>query len=290
MKVILSRKGFDSGTGGAPSPLLREQGKLVSFAIPEENKLYKEDTGRRYADLQAFPGTTYLDLMEQLGLKGFSDTFAHLDPDILHGELVEREEGWKGVFGQCDAAAKHLINNHVEPGDLFLFFGWFRDAQIIKGQFRYISRTDKHIIWGYLQVGEIDKIDMDKEYESWKHQHPHYRNRARNNNTGYVSRARLSFAPELPGCGVFRFHPSLVLSSGNPYKRSEWLLPSCFSPSAGTKMTYHGNSERWKTQEDTCILNSVCKGQEFVITGNPHVEEWAKKLFLMPSVLVLEKD
>src|SRR5450756_440162 len=114
--------------------------------------------------------------MEQLGIGDFSDIFTHLDPDILHAELVDREPGWKGIFGQCDAAAMHLMNNHVELGDLFLFFGWFRDAQDKDGQYRYISRTDRHIIWGYLQVGQIDIIDNEKEYELWKFGHPHYRN------------------------------------------------------------------------------------------------------------------
>jgi hypothetical protein len=283
LKVILSRKGFDSGTGGSPSPLLIDQGRFVSFPIPEVNKIYKSDTARRYSDLQVSTEMSYLALMEQLGLKDFSNTFTHLDPDILHDELVDREPGWRGVFGQCDAAAMHLMNNHVEPGDLFLFFGWFRDAQVIDGQYRYISRTDRHIIWGYLQVGQIDLIDNEQEYEEWKLGHPHYRNRDRNNNTGYVSRECLSFAPELPGCGVFPFHSSLVLSNGNPNKRSEWSLPPFFAPASGTRMTYHENPERWQMDGDACILKSVSKGQEFVISGNPRVEEWTKGLFFQQS-------
>lgn len=283
MKVILSRKGFDSGTGRFPSPLLTDQGRFVSFPIPEVNKIYKSDTGRRYSDLRVSPAMTYLALMEQLGIGDFSDIFTHLDPDILHAELVDREPGWKGIFGQCDAAAIHLMNNHVEPGDLFLFFGWFRDAQVKDGQYRYISGTDRHIIWGYLQVGQIDIIDKENEYEAWKLRHPHYRNRNRNNNTGYISREYLSFAPELPGCGVFPFHSSLVLSRGNPNKRSEWSLPSFFAPASGTRMTYHENPERWHKDGDNCTLKSVSKGQEFVISGNPRVEEWAKGLFFPQS-------
>jgi len=34
MKVILSRKGFDSGTGGYPSPILPD-GTLLSLPIPD---------------------------------------------------------------------------------------------------------------------------------------------------------------------------------------------------------------------------------------------------------------
>lgn len=37
MKIILSRKGFDSSAGGYPSVHFVENGRLLSFPIPEEN-------------------------------------------------------------------------------------------------------------------------------------------------------------------------------------------------------------------------------------------------------------
>lgn len=46
-----------------------------------------------------------------------------------------------------------------------------------------MSSTDRHIIWGYLQVGEIESIKLDSEYESWKNSHPHYYYRNRESNT-----------------------------------------------------------------------------------------------------------
>jgi len=39
MKIILSRKGFDSSAGGYPSPLIIEENQLVSFPIPEGNDI-----------------------------------------------------------------------------------------------------------------------------------------------------------------------------------------------------------------------------------------------------------
>ena len=64
--------------------MLAEQGLFVSLPIPEVNKIYKSDTGRRYSDLRVSTEMTYLALMEQLGLKG----------DIADLEKVRKYE-WK---------------------------------------------------------------------------------------------------------------------------------------------------------------------------------------------------
>lgn len=55
MKVILSRKGFDSQYGGMPSPILPD-GTLLSLPIPS-----KEDT-TKYTDL-TWNGKSYYELM-----------------------------------------------------------------------------------------------------------------------------------------------------------------------------------------------------------------------------------
>src|SRR5512137_1653099 len=83
MKIILSRKGFDSSLGGYPSPILPD-GKMVSLPIPLKDEL-------RYSGLLAEGGLTYYDLMKQLKLKIKignhwpalnKETKCHLDPDI----------------------------------------------------------------------------------------------------------------------------------------------------------------------------------------------------------------
>lgn len=54
MKVILSRKGFDSGYGGMPSPILPD-GTMLSMPIPSDgdnvrfNELYHE--GQSYSEI-----------------------------------------------------------------------------------------------------------------------------------------------------------------------------------------------------------------------------------------------
>ena len=40
MKIILSRKGFDSQYGGHPSPILPD-GTLLSIPIPSKDEIYK---------------------------------------------------------------------------------------------------------------------------------------------------------------------------------------------------------------------------------------------------------
>jgi hypothetical protein len=47
MKIILSRKGFDTGYGGVPSPILHDQ-SLLSLPIPYDIR----ETRRRFEDVQ----------------------------------------------------------------------------------------------------------------------------------------------------------------------------------------------------------------------------------------------
>ncbi|MBW5444761.1 hypothetical protein GE107_01605 [Cohnella sp. CFH 77786] len=97
MKIILSRKGFDSSAGGYPSPHFLDSGRLISLPIPDDEEV---NTGVTYSDLRVDQDHTYLDLMEQLGIKKYSNgTYVHLDPDI-NASVVERLPGWRGVFGQ----------------------------------------------------------------------------------------------------------------------------------------------------------------------------------------------
>lgn len=116
MRVILSRKGFDSKTGGAASPIL--DGKFMSIPIPgaESNIFYK--------DLYWKDKISYLKVMKDLNIKHFSE--AHLDPDLRKSAYKERHPDWRVAFGQCEAQLSPLNKEGVAEGDLFLFFGWFK--------------------------------------------------------------------------------------------------------------------------------------------------------------------
>lgn len=56
MKIILSRKGFDSGYAGYPSPIL-PNGELISLPIPDFSK------DIRYEDLIVSDNIRYSDIM-----------------------------------------------------------------------------------------------------------------------------------------------------------------------------------------------------------------------------------
>ncbi|MFC1955807.1 hypothetical protein ACFLWZ_04680 [Chloroflexota bacterium] len=62
MKVILSRKGFDSSYGGYPSPILPD-GRLISLPIPSPHSY--EDSFH-YSDLRWDQDNTYFDFMQKL--------------------------------------------------------------------------------------------------------------------------------------------------------------------------------------------------------------------------------
>jgi hypothetical protein len=53
MKVILSRKGFDSASGGMPSPILPD-GTLISLPIPCD----RPGSGVPYASIRAVTGAS----------------------------------------------------------------------------------------------------------------------------------------------------------------------------------------------------------------------------------------
>lgn len=71
MKIILSRKGFDSANGGIVSPIM-EDGTLISFPIPSDDK----DT---FDDL-IYCDQPYSKILEDLKYKGSPN--CHIDPDL----------------------------------------------------------------------------------------------------------------------------------------------------------------------------------------------------------------
>lgn len=119
--------------------------------------------------------------------------------------------------------------------------------------------------------------------------HPHYYHRHRTKNTAYISREWLSFNNSIPGYGCLKYSNSLVLTCEGQNKRSLWRMPRFFHPQFNTKMTFHKNlidksgNTIWQLNDDHCLLQTVGRGQEFVISGNTEVEEWAKNLILSSS-------
>lgn len=275
-KIILSRKGFDSGCGGYPSPILPD-GTMISLPIPASN----ENITPTYKDLKC-GDLSYLDLMQQLGMKKYTENSkVHLDPDINFSVIQREKKDWKAIFGQCDVATSHLELNEVGKGDIFLFFGLFRKAiKTENGGYKFDPKeSEKHVLWGYMEIGDVIKIDWNGSYPECYLKHPHFEDRNRGKNTAYIATDKLSFNPNIAGAGTFKFDESLVLSCDPKYKTT-WKLPKFFHPDYGTQMTYHNNKDRWELNDDCCILKSAYRGQEFVISESSDVENWVKNIIL----------
>ncbi len=277
VRIILSRKGFDSGFGGYPSPILPD-GRLISLPIPSNDKV-------KYSDLKLDAKKSYFDLMCALkpriksGKKWHEltkNTECHLDPDI-YTNIKLRKPNWNACFGQVSGSQTHLRKNGVKEGDLFLFFGWFKQTILKNGKFCFKSKLapDLQIIFGYLQIGEIIPINNLSEYPKWMQDHPHIKMKSKyvdkkETNTIYVARNHLSWDESKPGAGCFNYNTSLVLTKDG-CTRSRWNLPEFFR---NVKVTHH-NNKSWKPEG---YFQSASIGQEFIIENNKDVENWAKSL------------
>lgn len=213
MKVILSRKGFDSANGGIVSPILND-GTMISLPIPSNDS-------DSYADL-AYQGVPYQKILSDLKYKGGWN--CHLDPDLDQERRITKIDEWIPAFGQIDASASYLKNIGIAEGDLFLFFGNFHCVNCDDGMFRYVRKTgnfykdkDLQVIWGYLQIGRIIDTPVDQEKLWW---HPHSIKSRTSNKTNLIitSSERLSFAPEMPGAGLLKFDKKRVLTAENANK------------------------------------------------------------------------
>ncbi|MGE4287203.1 MAG: hypothetical protein AB7E36_00835, partial [Salinivirgaceae bacterium] len=141
MKIILSRKGFDSSYGGQASPILPD-GTLLSLPIP-----YNNIQPTRFTDI-LYKGQSYFEIIRQLkdNKQINEQTFCHLDPDIRK-DTVKRDSGWNGLFGQSGGAQTHLENKGIGENALFLFFGWFKKTEEKYGKLKYVRNApDLHVI------------------------------------------------------------------------------------------------------------------------------------------------
>lgn len=285
--VVLSRKGFDGGTGCVPSPIL-EDGTIVSLPIPDAAGTVA------YGDLE-FSGHSFGKLVTDLKAKRMSKKSetkrlsapdkAHLDPDLTR-EMRQRKPGWRPAYGQCGKDATILRNHGVGRNDLFIFFGWFRRCERDGGTYRLLrGDPDVHIMFGYLRVGEVIRLPYDPLPE-WAKDHPHLHGTARKSDSGntlFVAADHLELpgAEDLPGAAAFtRFSDVLQLTAPG-MTRSWWRLPKWFYPKEGARpLSSHESPDRWRLQGDTCLLQSVARGQEFVldIEHYPEAEEWAAEL------------
>lgn len=146
MKVVFSRKGFDSAAGKCPSPII--DGRPMSMPIPAS-----KSSATTYADLGLG------DIVEKITRNRMSgNDLCHHDPMFRGGECH---------LGQCGAAQAHLEKQGVGVGDVFLFFGLFAEPGSLERHHRF---------FGYLRVDRLVRVaDIGHSeraaFESLRHPH-----------------------------------------------------------------------------------------------------------------------
>lgn len=277
MRLILSRKGFDSSAGGTASPVMPD-GTMISLPIPDKTSpvRYEDVTMQGYA-----LGGLVADLTRGKVKPHFG---AHLDPDLVP-HAYPRQPGWRGIFGQAGGQQTLLARGGVGAGDLFLFFGWFRRAEQHDGTFRFVKGApDIHVLWGWLQVARVLAVGHST-VPSWAAYHPHVASsNHRNNNTIYVASEMLTIdggGTGMLGAGVFERYADNLRLTKTGAKRSLWSLPAWFAPVPGrAPLGCHGQSTRWSRAGDRVELQSAARGQEFVLNTcfYPEALSWVRSL------------
>ena len=281
LRLILSRKGFDSDAGGVASPIC-EDGTIFSLPIPERG------SPRTYG-ATTIAGTCLGPIVEQLTRGRIKATYGlHLDPDLVP-ETMPRAPGWRPAFGQANAAQGVLTREGITTGDLFLFFGWFRHVKKTETGLAYRRRSPQlHVMFGWLQVGEVFKPQRDT-VPAWALDHPHVVEPNRINNTLYVSAPHLTLDGKqipLPGAGTFTHYRDALRLTASGCTRSVWSLPAWFAPREGRRpLCGHTRADRWSFTEGGLRLRSVGRGQEFVLDMDayPEASAWVRSLIAAGS-------
>lgn len=206
MRIIFSRKGFDSSAGGGPSPIV--EGRPVSLPIPAGTA-----SRTTYGDL----GLADAVAMASRGKLGGGD-LCHNDPMFLDAE----GGGSTCAFGQCGAAQTHLERQGVGLGDVFVFFGLFAEEE---------TGEPHHRIFGYLRVEEIVPLAGGAPDWALKIAHPHALEMHHKNDVIWrgVGRKAARASDAL----------RLTVPDGPPslWQRPAWLKRGGLS--------YHDRSDRW---------------------------------------------
>ena len=271
-KLIISRKGFDSGSGGCPSPIFPDE-TMFSLPIPSGDEEAFEDL--QHGDVDIASVVTGITNGRMSGLN-----LVHLDPDLNFDTYRNRKDRpawqeWRGMLGQAGIAQGHLNKQGVGSGDAFLFFGLYRRVDETAQGWRFVRGAPVlHVLWGWLQVDQKHRVaDLGPNDLPWARHHPHLFLRYRDDtNTVYAASTKLQLGGdddrrEIAGWRVFpRLDQRLVLTDPNGAGVSNWRLPRWFYPDGNKpSLTHHPDRKRWRRDADHAYLRSVGRGQEFVL-------------------------
>ncbi|MEI7726890.1 MAG: hypothetical protein WCK09_17405 [Bacteroidota bacterium] len=274
MKIIISRKGFDSQNGKLPNLILPD-GRLLVFPIPDKTStiLYKDIE----IDLKGYDNL--YELLVDLNAPKIKEHYtAHLDPDLYPNSLP-RDKAWKPLFGQTGAPLRHLQKSDVGIGDLFLFFGRFQKTKWENKKIVY-DKTEKdiHILFGYFSIGDIVDLKLEIPPESqWISYHSHNYITKTPNNIFVGSKALTINGKTFSGAKVFDGYSEKLRLSTHGKNKSIWKLPNWFYPFDTNRppLTFHPDKDRWSLCDGYVELHTVGRGQEFVLDADLY-PEWKK--------------
>ena len=172
-----------------------------------------------------------------------------------------------GIFVADNFIKQVFINSCT---DLFLFFSWFKETEINQGKLIYKrGAKELHVIYGYMQIGEI--IERKADAPDWLKDHPHIgdkKNRDEEKNAIFLPTDNLSFMPNVNGCGLLNYRKDRTLTKDG-MSRGKWDLPSFFKE---VNISHH--PAPWKDN----YFQSAAIGQEFVLEATPKILEWVKQI------------
>ena len=272
MKLILSRKGFDSAFGGKASPIFPD-GTMFSLPIPDSDSVVAYDDlvhaginiGKVVADIK--------------GDEAWRHERAGLNPDI-NVDSTQRSNGWRPICGQANKAETHLREQRVQEGDTFLFFGSFKRVKETDDVWHFVrGARELHVLWGWLQVGEMHDVrDLAPDDLKWaRAYHPHLNPQWRPDpNRLYIARDALKIGNRFkaPGAGVFKYCDDRLILTEPGMSKSNWRLERFFYPNTEKKkkhpLSWQGGIDKWQRggwgrDNGYAYLKSTDIGQEFVL-------------------------
>ncbi|SDI63746.1 hypothetical protein [Natribacillus halophilus] len=194
---------------------------------------------------------------------------------------------WRGLFGQSGNSLGTLRYRDVGEGDIFLFFGWFKEARKEDGVWKYVPHAPNiHALYGYLEVDRELDIKAGDLVPPWAAYHPHIKNSHEHRiggNSVYMATSEFSKNTEQPGWGCFHYDPRLVLTNEDKTARSFWKLPACFQ---GEQDQFTSGIRTWNVLPDGMIeMQTIGRGdQEMYVSSNPEVVKWAEELIMNCTV------
>jgi len=274
MKIIFSRKVFDTYSGGFPNPIF-ENNRIFSIPIPDKKTSFKysdiKDTYKEIPITEILNDITGKRIRSGKKLyKEFNysktDFRAHNDPFFYKGQSIE---GY--FFGQQGNVQSELRNRDVTKGDVFLFFGIFQRVNSKRKKWIYDKNFPPcHVIFGWMQIGEVVDLTDNKNVEKllrkylFLKEHPHIECKEfYKNNTIYIPSYKLIIDGKPvynKGSGKFLFKESRILNNSNTPKLTEWKLPYYLSD----EKAFLNKRLKFKTTNDKYCILKVQRGQEYI--------------------------